>query len=322
MFNFLFGAKANAVYSLFTGSFKLLGEENVRALLFSRLYFSLIMHGLALVALAMVSFHFHTGWGVFLLVILLLVIYPYSFFYHIRARARQTWFAYAKITQHADPITEAGRMVAKQKWTLRLFAVVELFLSNADSQQSNQQGGLMRFLVATALAALDGIYKIAESYLLPAVVIERLSLENAAQKLRQLKDHIPSTLAGSFGLDIFGGVVSSVVSLLYLALLALGASLAWFLPQWGLVSQNYTITLHGTAPAADVYIFVFPVLCALVLASTIRRAIKIVVTSLQATYFAIFYTRLNFPDAIAPDMRGDVEGYLQAPAADGGATNS
>ena len=316
MFDFLFGQKAQRITSLFSQSFRLLGEENVRTLLLQRVLFSLTVHGLAIVGLAMVCFHLHAGLGWLLLVLLLAVIYPYSFFYHIRARARQTWFAYAKITNHASPLTEADRIIAAQKWNLRLFAFAELTLRNATGSESNENkgGGIFSFLVGAALMALEGIYEIAESYLLPTLVIEQISLSKAAGKLRELKNHIPQTLLGSFGFDVFGGVISSTLFIIYTGILGGGVALAIGIPHLHLISPDYIFHMTEEKTGNPLDLFIFPLLVSLVVISAVRRLVRIIITSLQAMYFAVFYTRINHADELIPELREEVDAFLQQPA--------
>jgi hypothetical protein len=302
----MLGEKGQQILGLLHTSFSLLGREELRSLLTKRLIFSLICHGITLVAITTLVFKSHEGFGMFLLFVLVLVIYPYSFFYHVRMRARQTWFSYASITNHADPLTEAKRMVASQKWKLRLFAIVELALRHA-SNQDRKRRSIWQLLVASILALLEGIYKIAESYLMPTVVIDRLSLTDAAQKLRDITQHVPQTLAGVFGLDLLGSVTAGLLGLLFTVLLILGLGLGYILPQLDMVNPEYTVNI------GNVSLFLYPVLIALVFSSFIRASLRILVSSLQASYFAVFYTRINHASELTPERQSQVERYLLAP---------
>ena len=136
-------------------------------------------------------------------------------------------------------------------------------------------------------------------------MIENIPLKAAAEKLKSLKSHVPEVLTGTFGLDIFGGVASAMLRLVYSAMIFVGALLAYFLPK--LIPTLPCVVLH-----AEYHIFVFPVILAVVLISLIKRVIRIIVTSMQATYFSVFYTLINKPSELSPEMKEKVVDYLKA----------
>jgi hypothetical protein len=132
-----------------------------------------------------------------------MVLLPYAFFFHIKKRACICYLTYAEITRHNATVADAKNVARQQKWNLRLFGFVELALSRANSAIGQSTGyGLFHFLVAGAMAILEGAFEVAESYLLPALMIENISLKAAAEKLKSVKSHVPEVLAGTFGLDI------------------------------------------------------------------------------------------------------------------------
>jgi len=51
---------------------------------------------------------------------------------------------------------------------------------------------------------------------------------------------------------------------------------------------------------------------AVVLISFMKRVIRIIVTSMQATYFSVFYTLINKPSELSPEMKQKVVEYLKA----------
>lgn len=315
---FAFGPKAQMVVSMMKSSFRLLGDDEIRQLLVARLVFALACHIVVLLGVSLITFNVFVGWGVVLLLLSVLVLYPYSFFYHVRMRARQTWFSYASITHHQNPLEEAGIIVGEQRWRLRVFAVLELAFRSASSANSGKKGG-WRVIVGVLLAMLEGMFDIAKSYLMPAVVIDRLTLSDAITKLKELKGHIPQTLAGSFGLDLFGGVVSSLLTFIYIALFGLGAGASYVFTQYDIVPVEYMIDYTFTNSSNAVieqHVFIFPVLVACIFISLLRRFIEVFVTSIQASYFAIFYTRINHADEIDPTIREQIDSYLTQPGKD------
>ena len=298
--------KTKRVTNLIGSSFRLLGNDNVRDLLQDRILYSAFMHYVFLMIVTSLFYWFHPGWGILLLIFFLLVLLPYAFFFHIKKRACICYLTYAQITQRKATIADAQNVARQQKWNLRLFGFVELALSRATSAIGQSTSyGLFHFLVASAMTILEGVFEVAESYLLPTLMIENVPLKAAAEKLKSLKSHVPEVLTGTFGLDIFGGVASAMLRLVYSAMIFVGALLAYFLPK--LIPTLPCVVLH-----AEYHIFVFPVILAVVLISLIKRVIRIIVTSMQATYFSVFYTLINKPSELSPEMKQKVVDYLKA----------
>jgi hypothetical protein len=296
--------KARRFANLIGSSFRLLGNEDVRDLLKSRILYAAFMHCVFLMTVTSLFYQFHPGWG-FLLLIGFLVLLPYAFFFHIKKRACICYLTYAQITRRKATIADARNVARQQKWNLRLFGFVELALSRANSAIGQSAGyGLFHFLVAGAMAILEGAFEVAESYLLPTLMIENISLKAAAGKLKSLKSHVPEVLAGTFGLDIFGGVASTMLRFVYFALIWASVLLAYFLPK--LIPTLPCVVLHSC------HIFVFPVILAVVLISFMKRVIRIIVTSMQATYFSVSYTLINKPSELSLEMKQKVEEYLKA----------
>jgi len=306
MLETFFGEKGQGIENLFISSFRLLRGSEIKDLIVSRLLFTFFCHLLTLFAFSSLLYHYHTGLGWLGILSLLFFFYPYSFLYHINKRACQTWIAYGKITNHPATLEEAKKITIAQKWPLRLFAVVELALARAENSESD--GGIFQFIVAAALAALSGLYDIAESYLLPAIMIEKLHVSEAAEKLRQLKQNVPTTLAGVFGLDIFGGVISALMSVVSLAIFLLAALAAYSLSPH---MPPELLTTFNIKKGAPLHLFLFPIILALILVSLIHSMIKILVTSLKATYFAVFYTAINRPNELSPEAKEKVISYLK-----------
>ena len=310
MLETILGDKGRAIENLFVSSFRMLGEQGNRDLIISRLLFSAIMHGLFLLALTR-SFGMH-GDGYFMLFLLIFIGYPYSFFYHIRQRARQVFVAYGKLTGRPNAYAESKAEIAQVKWDLRLFAIVELTLTNSETQE-NRYGGLLSFLITTALAALEGVFDVAENYLLPAIVIEKLSITHSAEKLKQLKQNVPAVLAGSFGLDMLGGVAASLFGIVNIGIIAFGIGLSFL--SVPLLPADLVSTIpyqsQGSNEVHMLHIFLFPVFFASVFISYIHKVIRILTSSIKAIYFTIFYTMINHPDQITPEMKEKAVNYLK-----------
>jgi hypothetical protein len=273
--------KTRRLANLIGSSFRLLGNAGVRDLLESRIFYTAFMHYLFLMAVTSLFYQFHPVWG-FIILICFLVLLPYAFFYHIKKRACICYLTYAQITRREAAIADARNVARQQKWNLRLFGFVELALSRAANSAIGQSTGygLFHFLVVGVMAILEGAFEVAEAYLLPTLMIENIRLKAAAGKLKSLKSHVPEVLAGTFGLDIFGGVASAMLSFVYIAIIVVSGLLAYFLPQ---LIPNLPCDVFHSSCDAEYHIFIFPVIFAVVLISFIKRVIRIIVTSMQST---------------------------------------
>ncbi|HEU5047513.1 MAG TPA: hypothetical protein VFT64_06695 [Rickettsiales bacterium] len=307
MFEAFFGERGRKIGNLFVSSFQLLGNEETVKLITARLIFTVVCHLLVLFVLFSLTYDYHAGLGILGLFVLLLFIYPYSFLFHLNKRACQTWVAYGKLTGSDTPIIEAQKVAKERKWPLRMFAVVEIALAKANSSESNNNG-VLGFLIAAALAALEGLYDVAESYLLPAIIIERLPIKDAAGKLRQLKQNVPEALAGAFGMDVFGGVVSAMLMALYFGILLIAGIASYLLPPYIPIEWVTTFNANQGTPF---FLYLLPLYVAGVLISLMHSIIKILVSSLKATYFAVFYTAVNRPHQLSPGMQEKVVRYLR-----------
>ena len=105
------------------------------------------------------------------------------------------------------------------------------------------------------------------------------------------------------------GVASAMLSFVYIAIIVVSGLLAYFLPQ---LIPNLPCDVFYSSCDAEYHIFIFPVIFAVVLISFIKRVIRIIVTSMQATYFSVFYTLINKPSELSPEMKQKVVEYLKA----------
>lgn len=69
--------------------------------------------------------------------------------------------------------------------------------------------------MALLLGGIVEIWDLVNHFLLPAFAIDKLSLSDGLAGLKRLKDHVPETLGGVFGIDIMGGVVRTLMTPVY-----------------------------------------------------------------------------------------------------------
>ncbi|MCV2892737.1 hypothetical protein [Lentibacter sp. XHP0401] len=244
------------------------------------------------------------------------VMFIYKFFFYKRAELTLSRLTYGTTTGGMPTQREARREISglsSQVRTLGLLDIVAVWVTS----RKNKKGGLMAML----LGSIVEVWDLVNHFLLPAFAIDQLSLRDGVAKIKRLKNHVPETLAGVFGIDIMGGVIGSLMKPLYLfgglAGVALGllfgsgmpdafsagalSEISRDIPQLGPIGPN---TIFNWLP---IFIIVF---VSVLLHSLFAR----VVTVIKVVYFTLFYTRVMHPEHLAPEMRADLEGYLDLDA--------
>lgn len=240
------------------------------------------------------------------------LLFLYKFFFYNRAELTLSRLTHDTATGGTPTRAEARREISGLGSQVRTLALLDMAAAWVASRKK-KEGGLMALL----LGGIVEVWDLVNHFLLPAFAVDRLSLRDGITELKRLKDHVPETLAGVFGIDIMGGVIGTLMAPLYIvgALAGVGFGLLfggglpdafaagtlaeWFgdMPDLGMIGPD---TVFNWLPA---FIIVF---LGFLLHALLARA----VTAIKVVYFTLFYTRIMHPEALAPDMRADLEGYL------------
>ncbi len=244
--------------------------------------------------------------GILGLLFTIFILMPFRIFYDIRQKADQSWIVYNTITGKDISYVDAHDHTKSEKGKLRFIAFIEILMRFAGSQR-NREGGIGSILVNIFLAALTEVWDLLSHYMIPAVVIERKSLKQIVPEIKSLKNHVPATLTGVFGIDFVGSVVGSLLFPIYLVLLAIS------------VGIGYLIAMSAEATVVTVSGFSFswvPVLIMIYLIAILGGIIKKIIESIKVIYFTIFYTSITKPMAITKDIRSELTNYLLMEKAD------
>jgi hypothetical protein len=313
MLSKFFGNSGKDLGKLFKSSMDLFADRGVLEPAMKSFGLSIFNHTLFIVATLMVMYDQQTFWAFSIFALQVIVLFPYSFFYSTRMKACQAWMVYAAITNKTSTFEEAHEITQKQKWTLRLFAFIELIFSMKSSKnESKENKGIIAFIASVVFSAFETIFDVAEDYLLPATVIEQKPIQETIGKLEQLKLNIPASLSGAFGFDIFGQAISSFTYFVHILILAAGAVVGFALtpivPEHLLT--NVPSEIVQSLNFIPNHIFLAPVFVAFGLSSLLHRAVKISVSSLKNIYFSVFYTSINRPLEIKSQLRDSLTHYL------------
>ncbi len=238
--------------------------------------------------------------GILLLLFTLFILVPFKFFYDIRQKADQSWIVYNALAGKDISYSDAHEYTKSQKRNLRLIAFVDILVKYAGTRRGRKKG-IMGFLINLFLTALVEVWDLLSHYMLPAVVIEQRPLKEIVPELKALKNNVPATLVGVFGIDFVGNVVGSLLFPIYLLFLAISVGIGYLV---SLVTESTVITL------ANFSFSWVPVLIMMYIVFVISGIFKKIVESVKVIYFTIFYTSITRPMVIIPSIRNEVTHYL------------
>ena len=242
-------------------------------------------------------------------VAMLMFVYKY-FFYNYKEMA-QSWLVYETICGRDRSYADAKQTAKKRAAGVRKLAGLDMLMAYLVSQRGggdNQGWGAK--LVNLFLTGLNEVWDLVNHYMLPAIAIDQLTLTDGVKKMKDLRDQVPKTLMGVFGIDFIGRVVGQVTGGLYV-LLILVAGGAMYLGGEALPEAfQYTIQENplGSGPLT---LNVLPLILGLYVGKLFGVVFERTVTSAKVIYFTIFYMQITHRDRIADDLRLQLVSYLR-----------
>ena len=291
---------------LIKNSFTIIGkDEDIKTPLIKMIIFTTIIRIIFFISLIPIFSAFAhesinlIAFSIFTWIILVTIIIPYRFFYDIRQKANQSWIVYNTLCGKDISYQDAVNHTKSEKGKLRLIGFVDLFLkySKAGRNENN-------FLVNLLLGFLEEVWDLLSHFMLPSIVIEQKKLKDIVPDLKSLKENVPATLTGVFGLDFAGSAITTLVMGIFVILFLISIGIGWLL---ALVTDVGIIHLFGNANFAISWI---PGFIIIFIGSIASGIIKKLVESIKAIYFTVFYTSIKQPENIADDMREELTHYL------------
>jgi hypothetical protein len=300
----------SALY-LLKHSFTLIGKNTgiVRPTVYLAVL-SLIMTSLFFAAMACFLSGSHIAVGIIALVVLLVVLVPLRFFIRTFLKAIQSWMSYLTITGRPITYPEARRHVKQHTRGLLLIGFVDMIVAKM-TRTGSERSGIIGMISGLFLSALGEVWDLLNHYMIPAVVVEGKPLMQSLPEIKSIRESVPATLVGVFGIDFAGDTLRGLLFLPYLLILAIGTGLGYLL---GPVFPSTSWTLGGHAVSW------VPVLATLYLNIAIGGVLKACVESVKAIYFTIFYTTIMHEDQIPDAYREPLMGYLRMGAPDAAQT--
>lgn len=237
------------------------------------------------------------------------LLYLYKFFYFNYKEVGQSWLVYETICGRDRSYGDAKQKAKDRKWGVRKLAFFDMMMVHLMSQRK-EKGGWGQKLINLFLKGLSEVWDLVNHYMLPAIAIDNLSLTDGVKQMKQLRNQVPKTLTGVFGIDFIGRLVGQINGTIYVVLFLLAAAAGYFGP--GALPEAFSFTIpENPVTEAPVLVNVLPLVVLIYIGKVIGAAFERFVTSVKVIYFTIFYTQITHQDQIAEDLQSELVRYLK-----------
>ncbi|WP_440994998.1 hypothetical protein [Arhodomonas sp. SL1] len=260
-----------------------------------------------------------------LLLLLAVALFFYKYFFYNRLEIRQSWLVAESVQGRPTTPEAAGERVGELKGSYRRLALLDMIFAYVAWQgrrQSGEKQGLMGSLVSALLAGLTEVWDLVNHYLLPAVAVDGLRLRDGIERMKGLREQVPETLMGVFGIDLAARAVGTLMAPLYLIAAAtavvLGLWVGDAVPAFHAGSLREALGPEATTWLSEgpLHFSWLPALIAFWVSKVVSAVFERLVTSVKVIYFTIFYMRITHPERITDEIRDELEAYLRLEGTD------
>lgn len=253
-----------------------------------------------------------------LLLLAAFALFFYKYVYYTRQDMVQSWLV-AETVRGRDAVPGDGRKrvdgLKSQARSLGWASLGFAFISSRAG--SGEGGGIQAMIIRLLLSALTEVWDLAKHFLTPAVTVDECGLRDGVDRMKSLRNSVPETLVGVFGIDIAGGAAGTLITPVYLVLIIIAVALGFAVGDASpaFYAGDVRAMLGNDAPAwlgdSALSFSWLPLLIALWLGKVLGAIFARVVDSAKTIYFTLFYMRISHADEIAPDLREQLDGYLR-----------
>lgn len=302
-----FKKRMTSVFHLFKNTFAVIGRDDD---IIKPFYRMMIYTGF------MVFFFFYFVFSFWydlpvagLLFFFAILLFFYKYFYFNKQEIRLSWIVYKAITGHDPSYIESVKISKELKSQVRKMAWIDIGMAFASKSKSSGKQGFLQGIINLVLAGLGEVWDLINHYLLPSVAIDKLDIKPAVDKMKKLKDQVPETLVGVFGIDFLGKVVRSVVGPVYFVLILLSLGFGVLFGD-AMPSQEFNFN-NPDFPLNGVVFSWIPLVGAIFIGKLFSTFFERMVTSVKVIYFTVFYTKITHPNSIADDLQEELTDYLK-----------
>lgn len=310
-----FGERLRQLGFLFKHTFTLVGRHPgiVRPLVRMCIYgivMASVMFG------ALLAFGLDADGSAVALLLGAIALFIYKFFYYNRQELRQSWLTAETLQGRKRTPAEAGARVKELAWTARKLALIDMMVARLAQIARGEKAG---FLVRLVAGALVEVWDLVNHYLLPAAAVDGLGIRDGVARMHKLRDSVPETLAGVFGIDIAARAVGAIMGPVYLVLIlgsgALGLWIGNDLPAFHVGEAAELLGRAGIDVDPETLYFAWlPTLIALWIGKLGSVVLERAATTVKVIYFTVFYMRITHSEAIIEEIRSELDGYLRMEA--------
>jgi len=304
--NLSFKDRMASVFHLFKNTFVVIGRDDD---ILKPFYRMLIYVGVMVILFFYGVFGFWYDLSFqFLAFFTAFLLFLYKYFYYNKQELRMSWIVNETIIGNDPDYKESVTVSKSLKSQIRKIAWMDIGMAVAKKSRSNGKG-FMAGLINLIISGLGEVWDLINHYLIPSVAVDKLDIKPAVEEMKKLKDQVPETLVGVFGIDFLGKVIKKVIGPVYfiLILLALGGGvlLSGVLP-----SQEFNVN-NPDFPIQSLEFSWIPLVAAIFIGKLFSGFFERLVTSVKVIYFTIFYTKITHPESIAEDLREELTNYLK-----------
>lgn len=238
----------------------------------------------------------------------LMFLYKY-FFYNYKEMA-QSWLVYETICGRDRSYADAKAAAKERKSGVRKLAGLDMLMAYLMSQRGDENKGMGAKLINMFLSGLNEVWDLVNHYMLPAIAIDELTLTEGGKKMKSLRNQVPETLTGVFGIDFIGRIVGQVTGSLYTSLVLVSIG-AMYLGGESLPEAFRFTFQENPLGSGPLVINVLPLIVGIYVAKLVGAMFERTITSIKVIYFTIFYTQITHEDRIAEELRPQLVRYLR-----------
>lgn len=301
-----FTDRMGSVFQLFANTFTVIGRDaDILKPLYRMIAYNFIM----------VSAFFYALFGIWydlpfqvMMFLIGFLFFSYKYFYYSRQETRMSWIIYQSITGNEPTYKDSVNASKELKSQIRKIAWIDIVMAFM-MKRKNTGEGVLNTIIRFFIKGLNEVWDLVNHYLIPSVAIDKLDLKPAIENMKTLKDRVPETLLGVFGIDFLGKVVTKVVAPVYTVLILLSIAAGIFFHEY---MPSYELSLNGGELPIDSFQFTWiPLLAAIWIGKLFSSYFERMVTTVKVIYFTIFYTKITHPEEIADDLQEDLNDYLR-----------
>ena len=302
-----FTDRMGSIFQLFANTFTVIGRDaDILKPLYRMLAYNFVMISSFFYALFSIWYDLPFT---FLMFTFGFLLFAYKYFYYSRQETRMSWIIYESITGNEPTYKQSVDVTKQLKSQIRKIAWMDIGMAVANNKAKSGKGFLST-VIKYFLKRMNEVWDLVNHYLIPSVAIDKLDIKPAIEEMKTLKDRVPETLLGVFGIDFLGKVVIKVVAPVYTILILVSIAAGVYFHEY---MPSYELSLGDSSdlPIDSIMFSWIPLIGAVYIGKLFSSYFERIVTTVKVIYFTIFYTKITHSEEIADDLQEELNDYLR-----------